>query len=130
MTASGFDVARVPPLLGRPLLEADEAEGAPAVLVIGHDEWRRDFGADRGIVGREVRLDSTPYTVVGVMPDGFRFPYHHGYWTALRSDPALHGPGEGPQVTIFGRLASGVPRAAAEAELRSVSARLDGCRVG
>lgn len=124
MTASGFDVARVPPLLGRPLLESDEAEGAPAVLVIGRDEWRRDFGADRGIVGREVRLDGTPYTVVGVMPEGFRFPYHHGYWTALRSDPALHGPGEGPQVTIFGRLASGVSRAAAEAELRSVSARL------
>jgi predicted permease len=124
MTASGFDVARVPPLLGRPLLKADEAEGAPAVLVIGHDEWRRDFGADRGIVGREVRLDGTPYTVVGVMPEGFRFPYNHGYWTTLRSDPALHGPGEGPLVTIFGRLASGVPRAAAEAELRSVSARL------
>ncbi|HEX2094927.1 MAG TPA: ABC transporter permease, partial [Longimicrobiaceae bacterium] len=124
MTASGFDVARVPPLLGRPLLASDEAEGAPAVLVIGHDEWRRDFGADRGIVGREVRLDGTPYTVVGVMPEGFRFPYNHGYWTRLRSDPALHGPGQGPRVTIFGRLASGVPRAAAEAELRSVSARL------
>lgn len=124
MTASGFDVARVPPLLGRPLLKSDEAEGAPAVLVIGHDEWRRDFGADRGIVGRQVRLDGTPYTVVGVMPEGFRFPYHHGYWTALRSGPALYGPGEGPQVTIFGRLASEVPGAAAEAELRSVGARL------
>jgi predicted permease len=124
MTASGFDVARVPPLLGRPLLASDEAGGAPAVLVIGHDEWRRDFGADRGIVGREVRLDGTPYTVVGVMPEGFRFPYSHGYWTALRSAPALHGPGEGPRVTIFGRLAPGVPRAAAEAELRSVIPRL------
>ncbi|HEV2146503.1 MAG TPA: ABC transporter permease [Longimicrobiaceae bacterium] len=124
MTASGFDVARVPPLLGRPLLESDEAEGAPAVLVIGHDEWRRNFGADRGIVGREVRLDGTPYTVVGVMPEGFRFPHNHGYWTALRSDPALHRPGEGPRVTIFGRLVPGVPRAAAEAELRTVSARL------
>jgi predicted permease len=124
MTASGFDVARVPPLFGRPLLEADEAEGAPAVLVMGHDEWRRDFGADRGIVGREVRLDGTPYTVVGVMRQGFRFPHSHGYWTALRSNPALHGPGEGPQVTIFGRLAPGVPRAAAEAELRVVRARL------
>ena len=124
MTASGFDVARVTPLLGRPLLASDEAEGAPAVLVIGHDEWRRSFGADRGVVGREVRLGGTPYTVVGVMPEGFRFPYNHGYWTALRSGRALPAPGEGPRVTIFGRLASGVPRAAAEAELRIVSARL------
>ena len=124
MTASGFDVARVRPLLGRPLLPSDEAEGAPAVLVIGHDEWRRDFGGDRGIVGREVRLDGAPYTVVGVMPEDLRFPYNHGYWTALRSAPALQGPGEGPRVTIFGRLAAGVPMAAAEAELRTVSARL------
>ncbi len=124
MTASGFDVARVPPLLGRPLLESDEAEGAPAVLVIGHEEWRRNFGADRDVVGREVRLDGTPYTVVGVMPDGFRFPYNHGYWTALRSAPALLGPGEGPRVAIFGRLAPGVTGAAAEAELRIVRARL------
>lgn len=124
MTASGFDVARVPPLLGRPLVESDEAEGAPAVLVIGHDEWRRDFDADPGVVGRAVRLDGTPYTVIGVMPEGFRFPHNHGYWTALRSGPALLGPGEGLRVTIFGRLASGVPRAVAEAELRYASALL------
>ena len=124
MTASGFDVARVPPLLGRPLLESDELDGAPAALVIGHDEWRRDFGADRGIVGREVRLDGIPYTVVGVMPEGFRFPHNHGYWTALRSDAALRGPGAGPRVTIFGRLASRTTMAAAEAELRYSSAQL------
>ena len=124
MTALGFEVARVQPLLGRRLLASDEAEGAPAVLVIGHDEWRRNFGADRGVVGREVRLGGTPYTVVGVMPEGFRFPYNHGYWTALRSGRAPHAPGEGPVVTIFGRLAPGVPGAAAEAELRTVSARL------
>ncbi|HEY0151110.1 MAG TPA: ABC transporter permease [Longimicrobium sp.] len=124
MTASGFEVARVHPLLGRPILASDEVAGAPAVLVIGHDEWRREFGADRGVVGREVRLDGNPYTVVGVMPEGFRFPYNHGYWTALRNDPALRGPGEGSRVTIFGRLAAGVPMAAAEAELRTVSKRL------
>ncbi|HEX8430178.1 MAG TPA: ABC transporter permease, partial [Longimicrobium sp.] len=124
MTASGFDVARVRPLLGRRLVPSDEVEGAPAALVIREDEWRRNFGADRGIVGRELRLDGVPYTIVGVMPEGFRFPYNHGYWTVLRSDPALHGPGEGPQVTIFGRLAPGVARAAAEAELRGVSTRL------
>ncbi|HEX8830200.1 MAG TPA: ABC transporter permease, partial [Longimicrobium sp.] len=124
MTASGFDVARVQPLLGRRLLPSDEAEGAPAVLVIGYDEWRRSFGADRGVVGREVRVGGTPYTVVGVMPEGFRFPYNHGYWTALRSGRALQAPGEGPVVTIFGRLAPGVPMAAAEAELRTVSTRL------
>ena len=124
MTASGFDVARVPPLLGRPLFEEDEVEGAPAVMVIGHEQWRRDFGADPDIVGRRARLDGIPYTVVGVMPEGFGFPHNHGYWTALRRGTALHGPGEGLRATIFGRLAPGVRGEAVEAELRVVSARL------
>ena len=124
MTASGFDVARVPPLTGRALVESDEVEGAPPVLVIGHREWQRDFAADAGVAGRVVRLDGIPHTIVGVMPEGFRFPHNHGYWTALRSGAARQSPGVGPRVTIFGRLGSEVPRAAAEAEMRIVSARL------
>lgn len=55
MTASAFRVARVPPLLGRPLLDSDEVEGAPPVVVIGYREWHRRFGADPAVVGHEVR---------------------------------------------------------------------------
>src|SRR5687768_1062638 len=56
MTASGFRMARVPPLLGRPLLDADEQQGAPPVVVLGHAEWQRLFNADPGVIGRQVRL--------------------------------------------------------------------------
>jgi len=114
MTASAFRVARVPPLLGRPLLDADEAEGAPPVVVIGHREWRQRFDEDPAVVGREVRLDGTPHTVVGVMPQGFRLPVNQGFWTALAIGARV-APARGPRVHVFGRLAPGVDAAEAEA---------------
>jgi len=71
MTASGFRVTRVAPVLGRTLLEEDERDGATPVVVIGHEEWQRRFAADPDILGRQVRLGATEHTVVGVMPEGF-----------------------------------------------------------
>ncbi len=87
MTASGFRVARVAPMLGRPLLDADEQPGATPVVVIGHDEWQERFDGDSAVVGRTVRLGTTEHTVVGVMPAGFRFPLNHQYWVPLPLDP-------------------------------------------
>src|ERR671919_327413 len=65
MTAAGFRVARVPPLLGRPLVEEDEQEGAPLVIVIGYDVWRTRFASDPAAGGRRLSRDpratSTPH---------------------------------------------------------------------
>lgn len=124
MTASGFRVARVPPLLGRPLLDADEVQGAAPVVVIGHNEWRRYFAADPEVIGRDVRLGGTTYEVVGVMPEGFRFPLNHGFWTALETNASRDGPGEGPRIFVFGRLGPGVSEADAQAELDGIGERL------
>src|SRR5215204_662009 len=59
MTASGFRLMRTPPVLGRTLLDEDERIGAPPVVVIGYDQWRRQFHGDEGIIGTSVRLDAT-----------------------------------------------------------------------
>jgi predicted permease len=124
MTASGFRLARVPPLLGRPLLESDEREGAARVVVIGFDEWQRRFGGDAGVVGAELLLEGVAHTVVGVMPEGFRFPSNDGLWTALGTDVALDGPSYTDLALVFGRLAPGVDADAAEAELTAISERV------
>ncbi len=87
ITASGFGVARTPPLAGRYLLPEDEREGAPAVIVIGHKVWQSRFAGDREIVGRTINLGGLVHTIVGVMPDGFAFPYDHQFWTPLRATP-------------------------------------------
>jgi hypothetical protein len=77
MTASGFRLTRVPPLLGRTLIDADERSGAPQVVVIGYDVWQSVFAGDQTIVGREIRIGRDAHTIVGVMPRGFRVPINH-----------------------------------------------------
>ena len=71
MTSTAFGLARVPPLLGRPLRASDDEAGAPPVVVIGYDLWQSFFGGDAGVAGKVVRLGPDRVTVVGVMPDQF-----------------------------------------------------------
>ncbi|HEV2735824.1 MAG TPA: ABC transporter permease, partial [Longimicrobiaceae bacterium] len=123
MTAAGFRVARVPPLLGRWLVEEDERGGAPPVVVIGHDVWRDRFMADPAVLGRDVRLGGAVHTVVGVMPEGFAFPMSQSWWTPLRADPSGHGRREGPEIFVFGRLAPGATMQEAQAELATIGRR-------
>ena len=123
ITASGFEVARVPPILGRTLVPADEAAGAPAVVVLGHDVWQQRFGGDPEIVGRDIRLGSFQATVVGVMPEGFAFPISQRLWMPLRSAQLGREPREGTALRIFGRLAPGASLDDAQAELTALGRR-------
>ena len=85
LTVTAFRTARVAPLMGRGLLAADETPGAPGVVVLGYDVWQRSFEGRNDVVGSTVKLGSTPVTVVGVMPKGFRYPVSYHAWTPLSS---------------------------------------------
>ena len=122
LTAAAFRAARVPPLFGRALLDADEASGAPRVVLLGYDVWQRALGGRADVVGSIVKLGDTPATVIGVMPEGFGYPLNHDAWTPL-SLRASYEPLEGGAIQVIGRLAPGVTRAQADAELRVVGAR-------
>jgi putative ABC transport system permease protein len=124
MTATGFSIAGVAPSLGRALVAADEQPGAPAVVVIGHEVWREEFGGDATVIGREVRLGRTPHIVVGVMPSEFAFPSTYSLWTALRLDEVSAVPRQGPSIRVFGRLAAGASMDAAQAELTTIGQRI------
>lgn len=123
MTPSAFRLARVPPLVGRTLVPADARRDAPPVLVIGYDVWRTRFASDPGIVGRTVRLGTTVYTIVGVMPGDFAFPVNHDLWAPLKADPADVPVGRGPSIFIVGRLAPGFTLDDAQAELTVLGRR-------
>lgn len=123
MSPSGFDVARVPPLLGRTLVAADEEPGAPLVVVLGHDVWQGRFGGDPEIVGRSLRLGRSRATVVGVMPEDFAFPVAQSLWMPLRPSELDREPRSGPGLRLFGRLAPGASLADAQAELRVLGRR-------
>jgi predicted permease len=125
MTASGFRVARIPPLRGRALVDDDERPGAPPVVVIGYDVWQSRFGGDPSVVGHEIRIGRDAYVIVGIMPEGFGFPVNHQYWIPLRIDPRIPiAPGGGPDLDVFGRLARGATKASVQAELSVINSRI------
>jgi predicted permease len=124
MTASAFDLLRVRPLMGRPLLEDDERPGAQDVVVIGYDLWQSRLGADPDVIGRTIRVGSVPYEVVGVMPDGFMFPDRDHFWIPFPVDPLEIEWGQGPDISAFGRLADGASLAQANAELFTLGQRI------
>jgi predicted permease len=71
-TPSYFAVAGVRPQIGRTFTEQEGEIGHASVVVLSDAFWRSQFGGDRGAIGRELRIDGRPHTVVGVMPPGFR----------------------------------------------------------
>lgn len=123
INASAFRIARVAPLLGRTLVDADEEPSAAPVLVLGYDVWQARFAGDPGVIGREVLLGATPSTVVGVMPEGFAFPMAHGLWAPLRLNVLDYERGQGPTLDVLGRLAPGVSLRQAQAELTTLGLR-------
>src|SRR5262245_34183897 len=104
LTAAALRTARVAPLLGRALLDSDDTPGAPPVVVIGYDVWQRSFGGRRDVVGTVVRLGSVSTTVIGVMPDGFRYPNNQNAWIPLQLRGS-YDPLEGNAINVIGRLA-------------------------
>ena len=122
-SAAAFRLARVPPLLGRPLLDADEQAGAPQVIVLGYTVWQRHFSGRSDAIGRTIRLGGTPTTIVGVMPEGFAFPINHRLWIPLQLRPSGYAPLEGPSVRVYGRIVPGATQAQANAELATLAER-------
>jgi predicted permease len=123
VTASMFEMARVAPIRGRTLTDADADPAAPPVIVIGERLWRERFDADPGLLGRTVVVSGVPMAVVGVMPASFRFPSIHEVWQPLRIDESAVEPRAGIGISIWARLAPGVTPAEANAELAVLSSR-------
>lgn len=139
MLVSGnfFPVMGVEPQLGRAFRpEEDEVPGRDAVVMLGHDFWARQFGGDRSILGRPVRLNGIPFTVIGVAPPEFtgldqytRFEFYAPLmmWPRLLNDPQVR-PLEARDLrslTIKGRLGPGVTMSQARTELSVIGTDLE-----
>ena len=74
VTDEFFKILGVAPVLGRDFTAADNQRGAEKVALISHTLWQRDFGGNASIVGKNIRINGKPATVIGVMPPGFAFP--------------------------------------------------------
>ena len=130
VTANLFGVLKQQPLLGRDFAAADERPGAGPVVIIGHRLWNSRFGADPGVLGKMLRLDGRPATIVGVMPEGMKFPDATDLWVPFvpTTEKDEKGARHVRLFRAFGRLANGESPASARAEL-NVMARQPGAAV-
>jgi len=109
----------VKPVLGRWFDASEDHPGDPTVIVLGYDVWRRAFAADPTIIGRKIRLDAMPVTVVGVMPKGFDFLDREEAWVPAGWDLTKQNRGNHSVNTIV-RLKDGVTPAQFSAELHAL----------
>jgi predicted permease len=128
--ASAFEALRTPAALGRTLAPADEAPGAPPVVLLGWDLWQQRYGGDPSVLGRAIRANGRSAIVVGVMPQGFRFPFAEQVWLPLARDTETIARMQGTTVEVFGRLREGADLAAAQAEMDALVARLNEAHPG
>jgi putative ABC transport system permease protein len=122
-----FDVLGVRPAVGRGFRPEEDHAGAPRVCVISHALWQRRFGSDQKIVGKSVTLNGEPYTIVGVLPAGYRYgtPTDVFVPIGLGETGEMMAPRDNhPGIYAVARLKEGVTFEQAEAEMKQIAARL------
>ena len=131
-TPSLFAVLGLKPLLGRTLAPADAQAGGDQVAVLSYGLWKRRFGSDPAVIGRSIRLNSEPHTVVGVLPPTSNF--YAELWVCSPRRVPTHPlmPDQDPAqfrdrhyLDVLARLKPGVTRAQAAARLDSLARRLE-----
>ncbi|HVF34557.1 MAG TPA: ABC transporter permease, partial [Candidatus Saccharimonadia bacterium] len=120
VTDAVFETLGETPLAGREFEPADYVPGAPPVVVISHALWQSRYAGDPGIVGRTIRANGKPATIVGVMRAGFEFPFRQDVWTTASLDVANVQRKEATTLEVIGRLAPGVGLAQAREELDAI----------
>ena len=125
VSANAFSALRERPIVGRDFRPEDDRPGAAAVIIIGHGVWTERFGANPSAIGRTIRVNGAPATIIGVMPPGFMFPYLAEIWQPIAQMPDLAAqPRDARAIGVFGRLADGVTLAEARAELSAFGTAL------
>jgi predicted permease len=127
ISAHTFKQLGQPPILGRDFRPDDDIPGAPAVVLLGGGVWKNRYGSDPNVLGRSVRVNDIPATIVGVMPEGFKFPQNADLWQPLTQMPKLRTQARHVRpLELFGRLAPDATREQAQAELLAISQRIAG----
>ena len=124
VTSAVFAALRVAPFMGRTLTPVDDELGAPDVVVIGHDVWEARFAGDPGVVGRVIDVGGVQRTVVGVMPEDFRYPWSDQLWIPLREQAFADDHAGARMLRVIARLKDGVSADDAQVELTTVGTRM------
>jgi putative ABC transport system permease protein len=129
VTPGFFSVLGVQPVLGRAILSEDDKpasfnEGRGTVAIISHGLWKRRFGSDPAIIGKQVVMKSRPLTVIGVMPPGFEYPEQTQIWVNSAVNLSEE-PRDNRAWSAIARLKPNVDLKQAQTRVSAINARLD-----
>jgi putative ABC transport system permease protein len=120
-----FSVLGVSAAIGRTFARDEDQPGRNRVVVLSDGLWRGRFGADRGVIGRQIRLDDSLYTVIGVMPPDFQYPSReHQAWVPLVLQPGERTREATENYRVVARLAPGATLEQARREASALATRL------
>jgi len=119
VSATFFDILGITPVAGR-TFQTSDVTPAPRLVVMSETFWRMRYGGDPSIVGRAIRLDDQPYTVIGIVPARFRLFGEANLWTLA---PSLPGPNDRGlrMLQVIGRMKDGVTQEAASSDMSAVA---------
>jgi putative ABC transport system permease protein len=128
VTEDFFRIVNVSPIIGRDFTADDNKPGAEKTTILGYEIWKRDFGGDPNIVGQSLRINGKAATIIGVMPEGFKFPQAEQLWVPLYNEFPLV-PREDPRANnsapaILARLKDGVSLDQVNAEFSALAKRI------
>ncbi len=124
VTADLFDVLGVRPVLGRPFLESDNQPGAGHVVILTSAFWSEHFASDPHVIGQQIRMGDDPYTIVGVLPKGFRFAgsdASSGVWIPYQPAPNALKERNSNFLYLIGSMNPGITPQSAQAEITSIT---------
>src|SRR5580765_988300 len=130
VTEDFFKITGVSPIFGREFTAADNKPGAERTIILGYEIWKRDFNGDPNVVGQNVRVNSKPATIIGVMPANYKFPNLEELWTPLYNQfpPIPRGQlvigSNNAAPSVMGRLKPGVSLDQANAEFITIARQL------
>lgn len=120
-----FQTLSVQPMLGRVLLPEENQPARSNVVVLSHRLWQEHFGSNPDVVGHDITMDGQNFLVAGVMPPNFRFPDFAQMWTPMAWTDAQRAVRGEHHYLVIGRLKPGVDVAQAQAEMNTISSRLE-----
>jgi predicted permease len=124
--ATAFRIMGLQPMLGRGFTPEDDRPGATPVALVGHSVFVNRYGSNPSVIGRSVRINDVPATIIGVMPEGVKFPFNTDVWLPLSTVQGLDQQRRNSRSwQVFGHLAPGVTREQAQSELINISRKLE-----
>lgn len=124
VSANAFGIIGERPITGRDFRDTEDRKGAESVVLLGHGLWKTRYGSNPNVIGRSIRVNEIPTTIVGVMAEGMKFPNNADLWIPLVPDTEMERR-DMRSLNLFGRLQPRTSITQARAELTGIAKALE-----